>query len=305
MAIQDKRGRGRPPGSPNKPKVESVQETINNLEQAIQSDPETEQVIPAVGVEANSTLETDNFVALADDDKPAFFSDPEEIIETSGMLLNDPKKYADQGLSPAVEVTQHAAGFGAGETAEQFKSRTGEDSPSIKKMEKRTAKPATELDLEHLDESMIMDMPEIKAASFEIIDILNPKFKDKSLRGRWSNFKNAEASNLHRLLSLGFVVAHVDDIDQSKTKLPDNMIDGTQVKYYDVLLLKIPVLRLMSLYKSNIIRSISKLGRMNQKGVAEANRQFMSDINAAGEGKNYLDAKNRLGGRDPVEFFTP
>ena len=281
---------------------------INNLS----SEPtkEKEESKSEVSQEATNTpdyntvlgADTDNFVQLADDDdKGAAFPDPpgfddnvvDSRIETqpNAMSVHPPEFYEKQqgGFAPAIEVNE------ANKKHENVNRNVAKT---------KVAKPATEIDLEHLDESMIMDMPEIQATSFKIIDMLDPKPKDKAVRFRWANYKNFTAGNLGKYLAIGFQVASIDDVDQTKTPIDPSMIDGTQIKYYDILLLKINVIRLMELYKTNIVKSINKLVKVKEKGLAEANRQFQNDISAnPGMAAKFNQYKHVLG-HDPVEFFA-
>jgi hypothetical protein len=244
----------------------------------------------------------DNAVEAEDTDKGAFFKDPEEgqqveaiptektpdvgyvAKESPGMTLHDKSIYEGKGFDAAIEVK----------------------SPAENRLPNKTARPSKKIDLSNIDESHIMEMPSIKAASFEIIDILNPKPKDPAIRFKWANYKNAVAGNLGRLKSLGFEVAHIDDVDLSKSHIDPSMIEGTQVKYYDVILLKIGTMRLMSLYKANILKSISKLARMKEKGIKEAENDFKTSVQGVpGASMAYNKMKEALGGKEPVSFFVP
>lgn len=220
------------------------------------------------------------------------FTDPEDdkVKEQLGHSTGLQDPYKDAGFTPAIESS-----------IEQQNEVRKERLKNAK-----IARPAEPIDLENLDESMIMNMPEIKAVSFELIDMLNPKPKDKSIRFRWTNYKNAVAGNLGRLIALGYKYATPEDIDTTKYTLDPSMIEGTQIRYYDVVLLKINVIRLMQLYKSNIIRSVMKLGRAAERGKNEANRQFASDLASSPQMiARYNQAKMQNNGVEPIEFYTP
>ena len=231
------------------------------------------------------------------------------------MTLHDKELYEGRGFDPAIEIKRKGREEFEDTKAERENLNTVAASGIATTRTTRkinanktvqVAKPATTVDLENIDESMIMNMPQIKAASFEIIDILNPKPKDPAIRFKWANYKNAVQGNLGRLKSLGFQVAHIDDIDMGRSHIDDSMIDGTQIKYYDVILMKIGTIRLMSLYKSNIIKSISKLARVKEKGIANAKRMFDEDISGIpGASTAYRKMKEALGGKEPVQFFDP
>lgn len=217
--------------------------------------------------------------------------DPEELLakmkadeqqRTVGHTLHNKEFYEDKkGFVPSMEITL----------------------PPSKTSRKKEARPATEMDLENLDESMIMDLPQIKAASFELNNFLHLKFKDKSLRGRWANCKNYVQGNLHRFLQLGYTIAEVADIDETQTPVDRSMIDGTQIKYHDVVLLKIGVIRLMELYKAGILKSQDRLVRAREKGLAQAQVEFKNLVNAEpGAARAYSEMSAAHGGKELVSF---
>lgn len=264
-----------------------------------------------VSVDSSMSEDAKEFKDTPDDYKgPVFMMDDEPQDPT--MTLNDEKLYEGRGLEPANLIKEkEGQEFKDARDIKPKQERLNAKTKKVldKEIEeannKRVAKPATELDLENLDESKIMDMPEIRAASFEIITLLDLKPKDKSMRFRWANYKNAVSNNLARYLALGYQIASIDDVDIERTPVHESMIEGGQIKYYDILLLKIPVMRLMALYKSNIIKSVNRLAKSREKGLREANREFMDRLNNEGLGGQYNMAKAKLGGRNPVEFYTP
>jgi hypothetical protein len=162
---------------------------------------------------------------------------------------------------------------------------------------------ATKADLANIDESMIMDLPMIQASNFSIPGQYSPKPKDPAIRFRWVNCINALQSNMQRFLALGFVLATPDDVDQIKTPLADSMINGTQIKQYDVVLMKINVLQLMALYKKNVLDSLYKLDSVQRGGVAAASQSFMDDISKDPVARGQLaSATYKRGGESPVTF---
>jgi hypothetical protein len=162
---------------------------------------------------------------------------------------------------------------------------------------------ATKADLANIDESMIMDLPMIQASNFSIPGQYSPKPKDPAIRFRWVNCINALQSNMQRFLALGFVLATPDDVDQVKTPLADSMINGTQIKQYDVVLMKINVLQLMALYKKNVMDSLYKLDSVQRGGVAAASQSFMDDISKDPVARGQLaSATYKRGGESPVTF---
>jgi hypothetical protein len=226
--------------------------------------------------------------------------------------LHAPDQFDDLGaFEPAIQVTTNKAGFNVKDTIEKFETIAGKKPKQEFILEpedgrKRGARAAEKIDISQIDESVIMRLPQIKAASFEIIDILNPKPKDPAIRFRWVNYKNNVAGNMSRYLALGFTVATLADVDLEKTPIDPSMIDGTQIKYYDVVLLSINVLRLMALYKANILKSANRLIKAKERGLNEANRQFAENLKSDGRMvAGYNRAKQALNGRDPVAFYDP
>lgn len=254
-----------------------------------------------------------------DDPGPVFLMDDDGA--DNGMTLNSPDVAAGRGFTAANQI-ERRPGEGFKDTREV--TNLGKETRVVPELTLATenevlrratpsnqvapkfAVPATKIDLENLDESMILNLPSIKAATFEVMDMLNLKPVDKTIRFRWANFKNNVAGNLARYYALGYKTASIDDVDQTKIKVDESMIDGTQVKYFDIILLKIPVIRLMELYKANIIKSVNRLVKFKERGIKEANRQFMTDLAASGKDTaGYNRAKAQMGGREPVEFFVP
>lgn len=265
---------------------ENTPEIKNSVEQGVQ------EILESMSPAMADSLETDNAVDIVDDDKGPAFPDPPETTQVSdpGMSLH-PKEFYDgqSGFRPAIEVKDN-------------KGNDVEKKTDFVRV--KTAQPATIDDLENLDESMIMSMPEIKATSFKIIDMLAPKPKDPGIRFRWANNRNYVAGNLGKYIALGFELARLDDVDEKRTPVDPSMVKGTQIEWYDVVLLKINVIRLMELYKKNIISAVGKLQKAKEKGLAEANRQFAADIAATpGASAAYNHYRNALG-KAPVEFFA-
>lgn len=236
--------------------------------------------------------------------QPLHSEEEERENNQVGMQVHDPEFYEKQ--------QQFVGGHEVIDTRDRTTKRVNRDAiwrESTDKekatvLNRELAKPATQQDLTRLDESMIMSLPQIKAASYELQGYLHPKFKDKTLRGRFANFKNYVEGNLHRFLAIGFQIASVEDIDQESTPVPSSMIDGTTIKYHDVILLKINVIRLMELYKAGILKSQDRLAHARQKGIAEANRQFQQDLSTVdGQGKAYYkDYLQTHEGKPPVTF---
>lgn len=162
-----------------------------------------------------------------------------------------------------------------------------------------TARPADKFDLGKLDESMIMEMPFIEAKSFDIAAMLQVAAKDSSIRFRWVNFKNNEGGNYQMFKSIGFTNAAIEDVDQIKTPLGDNIIkDDGSIKYYDVILMKVNVIRLMQAYKANMEKSLRQVGRWSENAKREAERTFNRSVSPD------ILAQMKQAGLN-VEFFVP
>jgi len=246
-------------------------------------------------VDGESTIESVQAAQAEDINKGPTFPDPPESVQEK-----------ERPISMSVHSDEFYENLAGGfvPATEQISVGRNQEKKKASKVSSKIAAPATEIDLEKLDESMIMHMDEIKAAPFKIIDILNPKPKDKALRFRWVNYKNYVAGNLGKYLAIGYQPALLEDVDQNRTPIDASMVDGTQIKYYDVLLMKINVIRLMELYKTNIIKSVNKLQKTKEAGLAEANMQFRQGISSTpGASARYNQYKNALG-REPVEFFA-
>lgn len=171
-------------------------------------------------------------------------------------------------------------------------------------LERLNARTAMDEDYRRIDESMILDLPFIKAADYSMSTEFNPRPKDPSVRFRWVNFVNFVQGNMMRLIADGFEVASVDDVDLDKTPIHPKMIDGTQIKQYDVVLMKISVLRLMSLYRRNLEAAAFKLdgvtgGRMGEAAANQAFNDLVGHDPALRSGYNQVRAAS---GRDPVTF---
>lgn len=167
----------------------------------------------------------------------------------------------------------------------------------IQRLQARTA---TEADMALIDESMIFDLPFIKASDFSIPGQYDPRPIDPTIRFRWVNYVNALQSNMQRFLALGFVLTTPADVDQVKTPLADTMINGTQIKQYDVVLMKINVLKLMALYKHNMMVSANKLDMIREGGKALAQQSFNDLLNSGDRaGLNQVRVASQ---REPVWF---
>ena len=160
----------------------------------------------------------------------------------------------------------------------------------------KQARPATDDDVRNLDESNIMAMPFIQAKSFDIPAMLQVKPRDAAIRFRWVNFKNHEGGNYSMFKAIGFVNAKPDDVqgtlgEHFKTE------DGS-IKFYDVVLMKINVFRLLSAYKANVQKSLERVGRWDKTALTEAKRSFNNDCSA-----DMLKAMKEAG--LSVDFYVP
>jgi hypothetical protein len=163
---------------------------------------------------------------------------------------------------------------------------------------------ATKADMANIDESMIMDLPMIVASDFSIPGQYDPKPKDPAIRFRWVNFVNWVQGNLQRFIALGFECATPDDVDQVRTPLADIMVQGTQIKQYDVVLMKVNVLKLMALYKRTVLSSLNKLDLVNsgKMGLATAQQTFMDDLSSDPASRGAYNKTRVATGREPVTF---
>src|SRR5580692_9066359 len=178
---------------------------------------------------------------------------------------------------PIDEYTKSHAGVTVTPSTDK-KAYTGQMTPRQREelMDRLKTRTATAEDMRNIDETMIEDLPYIKASDFSIPGQYDPRPKDPSVRFRWVNCVNALQSNMQRYLALGFVTASPDDVDQEKTPLAETMIQGAQIRQYDVVLMKINVLKLMALYKRNNEVSAYKLdmARTGRTGQAAAEAEF-------------------------------
>jgi len=205
-----------------------------------------------------------------------------------------PEEY--KGPHPGVHVTP-SSDRKAYEGSGPLSHRERED--LVIRLKTRTA---TSEDMSRIDESMIFDLPFIKAADFSIPGQYDPKPIDLMIRFRWVNCVNALQSNMQRFLALGFVLATPEDVDQVKTPLADTMIQGTQIRQYDVVLMKIPLLQLMSLYKRNMESSAQKLDMIRDGSLAAAQQTFVDLVGQDPMARSGLNKTRIASGREPVTF---
>ena len=114
---------------------------------------------------------------------------------------------------------------------------------------------------------------------------------------------------MQRLVALKFSTATLDDICDEDRQKAEGMVQGTQIRQYDVVLMKIPLMLLMSYLKNNIMTSAYKLdsavdGRLGQ---AAANQSFSdllgSDPDALNtNAKGQLNKYRQATGKEPVTF---
>lgn len=214
--------------------------------------------------------------------------------DPNAMSAIDPDEY--NKVQPGVTVTPSS----------DKKAYQGPVTPRQREeiIERLNAGQATDADLERIDESMVMDLPFIKASNYSIPGQYNPKPKDPAIRFRWVNCVNALQSNMQRFLALGFVLATPDDVDQVRTPLGASMIDGTQIKQYDVVLMKINVMQLMALYKKNVLDSLYKLDMATngRTAIAAAQQTFHDLVDSDPMARSGLNKTRVASGREPVTF---
>jgi hypothetical protein len=167
------------------------------------------------------------------------------------------------------------------------------DQNGTPKVEARPAQPA---DLSKLTEADILNLDFVDAKSFDIPAMLQVEPRDGNIRFRWVNFKNYEGGNYAMFKALGFQNAVPADV---KGELSEHLLkeDGT-IKWFDVVLMKVPVLHLMGIYKKNIIKALMKVGRWQPEAIAQAKRTLEHDV-----GSDVLAALRKQGKN--VEFYAP
>lgn len=158
-------------------------------------------------------------------------------------------------------------------------------------------RPATKIDLKHLDESMILGMPFIKARTFDIPAMLELKPKEDHIRFRWVNYKNYEGGNYAMFKAIGFANAEPKDVEGTISEHLLKAEDGT-IKWFDVILMKVPVLHLMGIYKSNMIRSLNMVGRWKETAIKQAIRTVENEV-----GSDIWDELKKR--EQKVEFYAP
>lgn len=158
------------------------------------------------------------------------------------------------------------------------------------------ARPATQMDLAKITEADVLNLDFIDAKSFDIPAMLQVEPKDGAIRFRWVNFKNYEGGNYAMFKALGFENTKPEDV---KGELSVHLLkeDGT-IKWFDVILMKVPTLHLMGIYKKNIIKALMKVGRWQTEAIAQAKRTLDHDV-----GSDVLRALQKQGKN--IEFYAP
>jgi len=200
-------------------------------------------------------------------------------------------------FQPDIRVTQNRAGFSSQQIKDQFNPDVQiTPSPSTTEQSAPKVRPATAFDLSSITEADVLNLPFIDAKSFDVPAMLQVKPKDGSLRFRWVNYRNYEGGNYAMFKAIGFTNATPEDVEGG---VSDNLLkeDGT-VKWFDVILMKVDVLRLMGIYKKNIIRSLEQVGRWQPQAVAQAKRTLENEV-----GSDVLQAMRKAGHN--VEFYAP
>lgn len=201
-------------------------------------------------------------------------SRPSDIMNPAGIGTTSVPQSQYDKVTPDIDVIDRSEGFssqGASEGGGQF-------IPNVQTPKYSSARPAVKYDLATLDESNILDLPMIEAKSFDVPAILQVKPKDASLRFRWVNFKNEEGGNYQKFKAIGYANATTEDVSEA-TPIGENLlIDGTTIKFYDVILMKIGVIRLMQAYKANIFKSLAMVGRSPERALKEARRVWNNEV---------------------------
>lgn len=200
--------------------------------------------------------------------------------------------------TPDIMLPDTGAGFssqGASEGGSSFIPRSG---PVGNGSGTNGARAAQLIDLENMDESKLLDLPFIDAKSFDVPALLQIKPRDPAIRFRWVNYKNEEGGNLQKFKAIGYQNAVQDDVHPD-TPVGENLIlDGTTIKFYDVMLMKIGTIRLMQAYKANILKSLTMVGRSPERALKEAKRVWNNECSP-----DMIDAMKKAG--LSVDFYTP
>ena len=157
-------------------------------------------------------------------------------------------------------------------------------------------RPATAVDMSNITESDILNLDFVDAKAFDIPAMLQVKPKDGNVRFRWVNFKNYEGGNYAMFKAIGFQNAKPEDVEG---EVSEHLLkeDGT-IKWFDVVLMKVPVLHLMGIYKKNIIKALMKVGRWQTEAIAQAKRTLDHEV-----GSDVLNALRKQGKQ--IEFYAP
>jgi hypothetical protein len=160
----------------------------------------------------------------------------------------------------------------------------------------KKARGATKQDLANLTEADILNMPFIEASNFDVPAMLQLRPKDGGIRFRWVNYKNYEGGNYDMFKAIGFTNASTADVEGP---VQDSLLkeDGT-IKWFDVILMKVDLLRIMGVYKKNIIRSLEMVGRWQKTAIAQARRTIENE--AGSDIWEQLKSRNQT-----VEFYAP
>lgn len=158
------------------------------------------------------------------------------------------------------------------------------------------ARPATQIDMSKITESDILNLDFVDAKAFDIPAMLQVKPRDGNIRFRWVNYKNYEGGNYAMFKAIGFTNAVPEDVEGV---LSEHLMkeDGT-IKWFDVVLMKVPVLHLMGIYKKNIIKALTKVGRWQTAAIAQAKRTLDHEV-----GSDVLNALRKQG--KEIEFYAP
>lgn len=204
-----------------------------------------------------------------------------------GNTLHDPSLYKDRGsFEPATEAS-----------VDRTRGLRSQISGSDQTYNDSRARPATSIDLANLDETNVMSVPFLETKSFEVMDIMSVHPVDPALRFRWANFKNQEGAQYATLKAMGFENCLPEDCKEADLMKSLVKEDGS-IKYFDVVLVKINVLILMSKYKKNIMKSMNRVGKWDEGAIKEANATFNNSLS-----QDLKNAMKRQG--YDVGFYSP
>lgn len=148
-------------------------------------------------------------------------------------------------------------------------------------VQRQGARPAEEFDLSKLTEADIMDMPQIEAADFDTLTFLDKILpKEAHMRFHWvycgtAAKVDAGPVNVARYQNWKFDFASLEDVQDEGLDFARALLnDKGRIQYYDIVLMKVDVFRLMSLYKRNILKGTKRMENIKKNSERMAEESF-------------------------------